>query len=90
MAESAQQRRLRVAIIGTGGIANAHARGYAANTDGAEVVAVCDVEEERARQFAERYSFGTPYSDVATLLREERPDAVSICTPNFLHAPLTI
>ena len=90
MTQSAPSRRMRVAIIGTGGIANAHARGYQANTDTAEVVAVCDVEEERARTFAEKYGFGTPYSDPAVLLRKEKPDAVSICTPNFLHAPLTI
>ncbi len=82
--------RLRVAIIGTGRHRQRPCPGYLANTEWREVVAVCDVEEQRARQFAERYSFGTPYSDVTTLLREERPDAVSICTPNFLHAPLTI
>jgi predicted dehydrogenase len=89
MTQSSPSRRLRVAIIGTGGIANSHARGYLANA-AAEVVAVCDVEAERAQAFAEKYGFGTPYSDPAVLLREEKPDAVSICTPNFLHAPLTI
>ena len=82
--------RLRVAIIGTGGIANSHARGYQANTDTADVVAVCDVEEGRAQEFATKYGYPKAYSDVATLLREQRPDAVSICTPNYLHAPLTI
>ncbi len=82
--------RLRGAIIGTGGIANAHARGYIANGEAVSMVAVCDVAKDRAEAFTEQYGFGTPYSDVAQLLEKERPDVVSICTPNFLHAPLTI
>lgn len=90
MVSDADGRRLRVAIIGSGGIANGHAAGYAANADAAEVVAVCDVDEGRARDFAERHGVGLVYTDAETLLREQQPDAVSICTPNFLHAPQSI
>jgi predicted dehydrogenase len=82
--------RLRVAIVGTGNIAGAHARGYKANAEQAQVVAVCDADEQRATEFATTHEFGTVYTDVETLLRVERPDAVSICTPNYLHAPQSI
>lgn len=89
-ASEAHTRRLRVAIIGTGGIADGHMEGYRANGDAAEVVAVCDVDEARARAFAAQYGVDHVYTDAATLLHEERPDAVSICTPNYLHAPQSI
>lgn len=89
-ASDASGRRLRVAIIGTGGIAEGHAEGYAANAAAAGVVAVCDVDGERARAFAAQHDIPHVYSDAETLLREQRPDAVSICTPNYLHAPQTI
>ncbi len=80
----------RVAIIGTGNIARAHANAYKANAEQAEVVAVADVEEGRAKAFAEQHGFGAAYGDAGAMLAAVRPDAVSICTPNFLHAPLTI
>ena len=80
----------RVAIIGTGNIARSHANGYTANADAAELVAVADVDEGRARAFAEQYGIGATYRDAGELLAHARPDAVSICTPNYLHAPLSI
>lgn len=80
----------RVAIIGTGNIARAHARAYQANAAAAELVAVADVEVERAKEFAAQYGFGATFSDAGEMLRQVKPDAVSICTPNFLHAPLSI
>lgn len=89
-ASEAEKRRMRVGIIGTGGIAEHHVEGYHANATVAEVVAVCDVDGDRARAFAKRYGVGHAYTDAAELLREQRPEAVSICTPNYLHAPQTI
>lgn len=80
----------RVAIIGTGNIARAHARAYQANAEVAEVVAVADVDLERAQAFAQQHNFGDAYADAGEMLRAVKPDAVSICTPNYLHAPLSI
>lgn len=80
----------RVAIIGTGNIARAHARAYAANADVAQLVAVADVDQERATAFAAQHGAEQTFGDAGEMLRQARPDAVSICTPNYLHAPLTI
>lgn len=80
----------RVAIIGTGNIARAHARAYAANADVAQLVAVADVDKERAQAFAAQHGAEQTFGDAGEMLRQARPDAVSICTPNYLHAPLTI
>jgi len=80
----------RVAIIGTGNIARAHARAYQANAEVADVVAVADVDLERAQAFAQQHGFGDAYADAGQMLAAVKPDAVSICTPNYLHAPLSI
>lgn len=82
--------KLRVGIIGTGGIANSHARGYKANVDKAELVAVCDIVEESARSFAERHGFAEVFTDYKELLASGKVDCVSVCTPNYLHSPVSI
>ncbi len=82
--------KLRVGVVGTGGIAKAHARGYQGNSDLCDLVAVCDVNADAARAYAERFGFGKVCTDYEELLRREDVDCVSVCTPNFLHAPISI
>lgn len=74
----------RVAIIGAGFITRiGHLRGYrAANAD---VVAICDLLEERARALAEQYGVPRVYTDWRQMLEAEKPDIVSVCLPNVLH-----
>ncbi|MFC7373123.1 Gfo/Idh/MocA family protein [Fictibacillus iocasae] len=80
---------LKVGIIGCGSIANhRHLPEYAAH-QGVEIVAVCDKVEERAIKAAAEYG-GKVYSDYKELLADETIEAVSVCTPNYLHAPVTV
>jgi UDP-N-acetylglucosamine 3-dehydrogenase len=83
-------QRLRAAFIGTGGIATQHALGYREHAHLAEVVAVCDLDEGRARSFADEHGFGAVYTEITPLLEREHPDVVVISTPNFLHASQAI
>jgi predicted dehydrogenase len=77
----------RVALIGAGGIANAHYKGYTAA--GAVIVGFVDpFELTRARREVEWKIKG--YSSFDELLAAEDFEAVSICTPNAFHAPSTI
>jgi predicted dehydrogenase len=69
---------LRVAVIGLGNIGKTHARWYSQNKD-VELVAVCDLLPERVDPVARQYGIKA-YTDVATMLRSERLDAVSVCT----------
>ncbi len=69
---------LRVAVIGLGNIGKTHARWYSQNKD-VELVAVCDLLPERVDPVARQYGIKA-YHDVATMLRSERLDAVSVCT----------
>ncbi len=76
----------RFGIVGTGGIANAHATGLAAMTDQAEIVSCCDVDPARAAAFASRWHVGRSFGSVREMLDAGGIDVVSICTPHPQHA----
>ena len=81
--------KLKIAVIGCGSIAqNRHLLEYQAN-ENVEIKAVCDIVEERARKIGQLYG-ATLYTDYEVLLKEEEIDAVSVCLPNYLHAPVSI
>jgi myo-inositol 2-dehydrogenase / D-chiro-inositol 1-dehydrogenase len=75
-------RSLRVALVGTGWIARDHLAALAEHED-TEVVAVCDVDEERAHSAAP--SGATVYADWRELLDCEELDSLWICTPPLAH-----
>lgn len=81
--------KLRVAIIGTGGISHAHIRAWKKMPE-CEVVACCDLDEEKAHRFASEYGIPSVYTDCSVLMEREKPDCVSVCTWNSAHAPVTI
>lgn len=88
-------RKVRVAIVGCGGIANQkHMPSLKANSDKGEIVAFCDIIKERAKKAAEK--FGVPgakvYTDYQEMLhdKEVEIDVVHVCTPNVAHCPITV
>ena len=81
--------KIKVGVIGCGSIAKyRHLPEYGAN-EHVEIVAVCDIVEERAQEAAETYS-AKAYTDYKELLANEKVDAISVCLPNYLHAPVSI
>jgi 2-desacetyl-2-hydroxyethyl bacteriochlorophyllide A dehydrogenase len=81
-------KKLRVGLIGCGEIAMQNARAVHAASNAAVVMAM-DVNQEAARDMAERYD--VPYTvDVDELLGCDDVEAVLISVPHYLHAPLTI
>ncbi|KAF4324981.1 hypothetical protein G195_001672 [Phytophthora kernoviae 00238/432] len=81
--------KIKVAVFGCGAIAERrHIPEYAAN-ENVELVAFADPIVERAEKMAETYG-GKAYSSYEELLASEEVDAVSVCTPNYLHAPMAI
>jgi len=78
---------LHFGIIGVGNIAQNHIAAIE-ETPGAVLVAVADCDPERARSFAAEHG-GTAYTDYRDLLTRDDVDAVAICTPHDLHAPMT-
>jgi predicted dehydrogenase len=80
---------LKVAVIGCGSIAKyRHLPEYNASNQ-VEIVAVCDIVPERAEQMAEEYR-ALAFTDYKEVLKLEELDAISVCLPNYLHAPVSI
>ena len=80
---------LKVGIIGAGGITEYHIGGYKAA--GVEIAAICDPIIERAQERAKKHGIPKVFKSHEEML-EKCPDidAVSVCTPNKFHAPITI
>lgn len=78
---------LRTAIVGCGGIASRHAQNLAAMSDKFRLVAFADNVEERAREFAVKYTNddAAVYKDYRDLFDRSLLDAVFICLPPFAH-----
>ncbi|MFS0781882.1 Gfo/Idh/MocA family protein [Bacillus sp. 1P06AnD] len=82
-------KKLNVGIIGCGSIAkHRHLPEYNANP-AVHIAAVCDINEERAMEMATKYQ-ATPFKDYQSLISNSDIEAVSVCTPNYLHAPIAI
>ncbi|MEI6106899.1 MAG: Gfo/Idh/MocA family oxidoreductase [Opitutae bacterium] len=82
-------KTVRVAIIGTGLMAKAHAEAYR-EIRGCTLVAAVDVDLPRAQAFAATHGITAAYGSVAAMLRQADCDAVSIVAPDALHAPLAL
>lgn len=81
--------KINVGIIGTGSISQLHMAGYLA-LDDVKVVACCDLNEQRAIEFAKKYGIDHVFKDYNEMLKLDCLDAVSVCTWNNGHAPITI
>ncbi len=85
-------KKLRLGIIGCGGIANGKHMPALKKIDEVEMVAFCDIIKERAEKAAEEY--GVPgakvYEDYNEMLKNENLDVVHVCTPNNIHAPASV
>ena len=89
---SDKKRKLKIGIIGTGSIAQEHAKSYLKQPD-AEIVAAADLVPGKAEAFAARFGLQGVrcYPDHRALLEAETGlDAVSICTYNRTHAACAV
>ncbi len=77
---------MRVGIIGAGWIAAEHIATLR-KLDEVELVAVCDLDQARARSLA---GGAATYTRWTELLSRERPDAIFVCTPPLTHRELTV
>ena len=85
--------KLKYGLIGCGNIAEGkHIKGLMAWRDAIEIVAFCDIIEERASRFAKAYgnAGAKVYTDYKKLLEDPEIDAVIVATPNRSHSFITI
>ena len=84
--------KVRVGIIGVGGIAQSkHIPGLKACKE-AEIVAVCDINPETLKKVGDDLNIADEYrfEDYQDLIACPLVDAVEICTPNYLHVPMAM
>src|SRR5436309_11874534 len=77
-----------IAFVGTGGIANHHLSRLK-EIEGVDIVALCDVAEERAAADAAKYG-GQAYTDYRRMLDQVEMDALYVCVPPFAHSDAEI
>jgi predicted dehydrogenase len=76
---------LKVGIVGTGGIAGAHAENLARLGGRARIVAACDIDGERVMAFGDRWNVPVTVTDLEQLLDSVELDVVHLCSPPGLH-----
>ena len=79
--------RVKVGMVGLGLVAPSHLKGYEGHPK-AIVTAVCDMDRARAEKFAEAHGVREVYVSYEDMLGKGDIDAVSIATPNYLHASM--
>lgn len=80
------RRKLKVGVIGTGMIAvSGHIPAWKNLAEDVELTAVADILPARARLVAKSYGAKHAYGDWRRMLKEQKLDVVSVCTPNCYH-----
>ena len=83
--------KLRVAIIGTGMISDvAHIPAYKSMPGLVDLVAVCGHTTFSAEDAAKRHGIPHWYTSAEEMFLKEKPDLISVCTPNMSHKPMTM
>ena len=85
--------KVQIGIIGCGGIANQkHLPSLRTQKDRVDLVAFCDIIEERAVKAAKEYGVegAKVYTDYNELLADPEIDVVNVLTPNVAHCPITV
>jgi phthalate 4,5-cis-dihydrodiol dehydrogenase len=82
-------KKLKVGIIGLGGIARSHCDAIA-SLDNVEIVAVADLFEEKRRQYMEKYDIPRGYATHTELLADNEVEAVAVVLGHHLHHRLTV
>lgn len=80
---------VRIGIIGTGGMAHAHAQCFSA-IRGSKITGCCDLDEKRAKAFAKKFKIPGVFTDYGKMLDSGELDAVSNVTPDSLHKPIAL
>ncbi|SEQ44381.1 Gfo/Idh/MocA family protein [Microlunatus flavus] len=89
MSAGTTDRRVRLALVGAGVIGKHHGRVVHDLDDRVELVAVVDLQRERAEQLAQEHG-GRAYTSLAEALAGEDVDVVTVCTPTGRHGEVAI
>jgi len=79
-----------VGIVGLGFIGKVHAIAYASIRNEVQILAAADYVPQSRENIQKEFNIPHVFEDYRTLLELEELDAISICTPNFLHKPIAL
>ena len=79
------ERRLKIGIVGAGTITQVAHLPVLKKISTAEVLALCDIDQQKARAVADRFGVKDAFDDIEDMLRFQPLDAVVICSPTHLH-----
>lgn len=82
--------KLRFGIAGCGVISRTHATAILALSEDAELVAVCDIVEDKAKKLAQDFGVKKIYTDYEKMVSDPELDVISICTPSGMHADMAV
>ncbi len=82
------RKALRIGLVGVGAAAQVNHIPAWKKIEGVELVGLCDRDPEKASRVAQKFGIPRVHARVDDLLADEEIDAVDICTPNYLHAPI--
>lgn len=80
---------IRIGVVGTGGMARAHANAFK-KIRGCRLVAACDVVKDRVEAYAKEHGIPDVYTDVDDMLAGTKLDAITNVTPDAFHAPISL
>jgi predicted dehydrogenase len=78
--------KLKVAIVGCG-IGKSHAQGYKTLPDHYDLAAICDIDQAKAREFANTFGIPRVVGALDELCKLDELDVIDVCTPPHLHVP---
>jgi predicted dehydrogenase len=81
--------KIRVGVVGAGAIGTVHVNSWK-QVPGAEVVALSEINEERAAARAKALGVPSWFGDYREMVCLAEIDAVDVCTPNYLHCPVAV
>lgn len=86
-----EQKKVRLAIVGTGSISHIHAKAMQPLTE-AELVAICDMHTEQIEKFTQEFPMAKEncYTDLDEMLQRADIDAVIICTSDTSHCDIAV
>ena len=84
------RKTLRLALVGVGAAAQIAHIPALKKAEGTELAALCDRDPEKAARVAQKFQVPKVHARFDDLLADDEIDAIDICTPNYLHAPMGI
>jgi predicted dehydrogenase len=87
--QNVSEQPLRVGVVGLGWAGETHIKSYQ-QIPGVEVIAIADTHQPHLQRIGATYNIAHLFADWQELVKLPELDIVSVCTPNYLHAPVSI